>query len=148
MLCLVLSGLSAFPLQGELGVLAGLLSIDTAARPEAYTGLRFWIATVNRGLRESYERYPFIGYGTDWLAFGHLVIAFMFIGPWRDPVRNRWVVTAGLVACAGVIPLAFVAGQVRGIPLSWRLIDCSFGVLGFVPLWLCRRAIDRLEATT
>jgi len=49
-------------------------------------------------------------------------------------VRNKWVITFGLIACAGVIPLALIAGQVRGIPFAWRLIDCSFGVVGGIPL--------------
>ncbi|SCF41963.1 hypothetical protein [Micromonospora mirobrigensis] len=31
-------------------------------------------------------------YGTDWLAFAHLVLAVAFWGPLRDPVRNVWVV--------------------------------------------------------
>ena len=66
------------------------------------------------------------GLGTDWLAFGHLVIALFFVGPWRHPVANAWVLKAGLVACAGVIPLALICGPLRGIPFYWRLIDCSF----------------------
>jgi len=78
-------------------------------------------------------------------AFAHLVIAVAFIGPYIDPVRNKWVITFGLIACAGVIPLALIAGQIRGIPLPWRLIDCSFGVFGAVPLLICRRSILALE---
>ena len=69
-----------------------------------------------------------------------------FIGPLKDPVRNRWVVTAGMIACLGVIPLALIAGSVREIPFYWRLIDCSFGVFGFIPMWLCRRDIVALES--
>ncbi len=42
--------------------------------------------------------------------------------------------------------LAF--GGLRGIPVWWRLIDCSFGVFGFVPLWLCRRWSRELETKT
>jgi hypothetical protein len=42
---------------------------------------------------------------------------FLFIGPYLDPVRNKWVVTFGLIACAGVIPLALIADHIRGIPL-------------------------------
>jgi hypothetical protein len=41
--------------------------------------------------------------------------------------------------------LAFIAGTVRGIPIYWRLIDCSFGVVGLVPLSLCYRRIRLLE---
>jgi hypothetical protein len=44
-----------------------------------------------------------------------------------------------------VIPLALIAGHVRQIPVGWRLIDCSFGVFGAIPLLLCVRAINQLE---
>ena len=50
----------------------------------------------------------------------------------------------GLIVCALVVPFALVAGAVRGIPLWWRTIDCSFGVIGGVPLLVCRRLIARL----
>jgi hypothetical protein len=86
-----------------------------------------------------------MAYGTDWLAFAHFVIAIAFIGPWRDPVKNVWVIEFGMIACVLVIPFALVMGQIRGIPLGWRLIDCSFGVVGFVPLWFVRRRIHALE---
>jgi hypothetical protein len=46
------------------------------------------------------------------------------------------VVQFGLIACVLVIPFAFVAGAFRDIPYGWRLIDCSFGVFGFLLLWL------------
>jgi len=72
-------------------------------------------------------------------------VAVFFIGVWRDPVRNVWVVHAAMVACIGVIPLALICGYVRGIPFFWRLIDCSFGVFGIVPLWLLLRQIRRME---
>src|SRR5437773_2494247 len=105
---LVLSGLTAFPLASELRLLGSWLGIDPAAPPGTYVGLKLWIATVSYGLHETYAKYPFMAYGTDWLAFAHLVIAMAFIGPLRDPVRNAWVVTFGILACAGVIPLALV----------------------------------------
>ena len=68
------------------------------------------------------------------LAFAHIVLAVFFIGPLVDPVRNVWVLWAGLIACAGVLPLALICGPLRGIPFYWRLIDCSFGVVGALPL--------------
>ncbi len=43
------------------------------------------------------------------------------------------VITFGLIACAGMLPLALIAGHIRGIPLAWRLIDCSFGIFGSAP---------------
>jgi hypothetical protein len=97
-----------------------------------------WIERVNEGLTTTNAHYPFLAYGTDWLAFAHLAIAVAFIGPYIDPVPNKWIITFGLIACGGVIPLALIAGHVRGIPLGWRLIDCSFGVFGAVPLVLCK----------
>jgi hypothetical protein len=136
---LVLSGLTAFPLETELRWLTGVLGSADAG------GISAWLVTVRDALVATNARYPFLAYGTDWLAFAHLVIAVAFVGPLRDPVRNVWVVTFGLIACAAVVPLALVAGAVRGIPLYWRLIDCTFGIGGAALLWPCRRAIRELE---
>ncbi|MGD0893920.1 MAG: hypothetical protein ABR923_20550 [Terracidiphilus sp.] len=143
MVGLVLSGITAFPLQHELAWLAGAVGGDRiqAAAPS----LVQWIQRVHEALNETGRQYPFLAYGTDWLAFAHLALAVAFIGPLRDPVRNKWVLTFGLIACAGVVPLALIAGQVRGIPIYWRLIDCSFGVFGAIPLVVCLRAVRRLE---
>jgi hypothetical protein len=142
---LILSGVTAFPLQSEVGWLDSLIRADSLRPIAGFTGLTWWIDRVNDGLRATNAHYPFLAYGTDWLAFAHLVIALAFIGPYIDPVRNKWVITFGLSACAGVIPLALIAGQVRGIPLPWRLIDCSFGIVGSIPLLICRRAVVALE---
>jgi hypothetical protein len=73
------------------------------------------------------------------------VIAVAFFGPYIDPVRNKWVITFGLIACVGVIPLALIAGAIRGIPLPWRLVDCSFGFFSSVPLLFIRQSICALE---
>ncbi len=64
-----------------------------------------------------------------------------FWGPIRDPVRNVWVVRWGLLACAGIIPLALICGPLRGIPFWWSLVDMSFGVFGAIPLLLAYRLI-------
>lgn len=142
---LILSGLTAFPLQKELDILASLLGASANSLPSQYSGLLYWIVTVRNGLRATYVNYPFMAYGTDWLAFAHIVIAVNFYGPLRDPVRNIWVINFGLIACAGVIPLALICGPIRGIPFYWQLIDCSFGVVGFIPLWICRNYILEYE---
>jgi hypothetical protein len=144
--CLVASGLTAFPLQWELDTLAAWLGIPEGASPDAYDGLRHWIAKAREGVHATFTRWPFMAYGTDWLAFAHLIIAVAFIGPLRDPVRNAWVITWGMIACIGVIPLALICGEIREIPLYWRLIDCSFGVFGLLPLWICQRSIRELSA--
>lgn len=141
---LALSGITAFPLVAETSLLvriAAHLHLDTHM-----PALNAWFVRVHNALTDTATRYPFMAYGTDWLAFGHLVIATAFIGPWREPVRNKWLITLGLIACAGVIPLAFIAGPIRGVPLYWRLIDSSFGVFGSIPLLIVRNRIRQLEA--
>jgi hypothetical protein len=143
---LVMSGLTAFPLEWEVRTLARIMGATDSMTPGDATGLLHWILKVREGLIDTYSRYPFMAYGTDWLAFGHIVIGLAFIGALRDPVRNRWIVEWGMIACALVIPLAFICGPIRGIPIYWRLIDCSFGVFGIIPLWLTRSYILRLEA--
>src|ERR1700761_2733710 len=111
---LLLSGVTAFPLVRETGWLNRLFHV-TAAPAIGEPALHTWLRRVHEGLESNVQKYPFIAYGTDWLAFAHLVIAVAFIGPWRDPVRNKWVLTFGVIACAGVIPLALIAGPIRGI---------------------------------
>lgn len=141
---LILSGVTAFPLEAETGVLVHLLHADGSPAPRLLPDLVAWIDQVHAGVVETNDRYPFLAYGTDWLAFAHLVIAVAFWGPLRDPVRNVWVVQFGMISCAAVIPLALIAGPLRGIPVGWRLIDMSFGVVGVVPLLFAYRNIRRL----
>jgi hypothetical protein len=145
MIGLVLSGVTAFPLQTELHWMLSLLQTPAVQPIAEATHLLPWIARVHQGLSETNARYPFLAYGTDWLAFAHLVLAVLFLGPYRDPVRNKWIITFGLIACAGVIPLALIAGHLRGIPIPWRLIDCSFGIFGAIPLMRARSLIASLE---
>lgn len=142
---LVISGVTAFPLVLEVDILARL--IGASGPPESYPdgGVRWWIALVRAALHATDAQYPLLFYGTDWLAFGHLVIALFFVGPLRDPVRNVFVLRAGVAACVLVWPLALICGPLRGIPFWWQLIDCSFGVFGLIPLLLCLRDIRRLE---
>jgi hypothetical protein len=140
---LMLSGITAFPLVWEAGVLDRLLGTGSQVA-SVFPDLSQWITRVHRGLVETDAQYPFILYGTDWLAFAHIVIAIAFWGPLKDPVKNIWVIEFGMIACGLVIPLALICGPLRGIPPFWRLIDCSFGVLGIIPLWLARKDVDRL----
>lgn len=134
---LVVSGITAIPLTFELNlVYRGLHFFEIRSGP-----FHDWIQHVFAALVETQARYGFLFYGTDWLAFGHFVIAIAFIGPIRDPVKNVWVIDFGMIACLLVIPYTLVFGAWRGIPWWWRLIDCSFGVFGLIPLWLARRLI-------
>lgn len=133
---LFLSGVTAVPVAAELSLLLNLFSSPTQ--------LHYWLETVLSAYKNLNNDTPFLLYGYDWLAFAHFILAILFIGPYRDPVKNIWVIEFGLIACILIFPLAFIAGYFRGIPIGWRLIDCSFGVFGFVPLWICYSKIKEL----
>jgi hypothetical protein len=137
MIILFLSGLTAIPAEQEL------LFLSRCFPPGTRIGA--WIEKIYTGIAETNKNYPFIAYGFDWLAFAHFALAILFIGPLRDPVRNKWVIEFGIIACLLIIPFALVAGYFRCIPFWWRLIDCSFGVFGLVPLIICYRKINALE---
>jgi hypothetical protein len=141
--CLVGAGVSAFPLQWELG--RSVQVLDALGIQHVLPSAVAYIGHIHAAVVATNARYPFIFYATDWLAFARLAIAVAFIGPLRDPVRNIWVIQFGMIACVGIIPLALIAGPIRGIPLPWELIDMSFGVLGIIPLLLVYRLIRRLE---
>jgi len=144
-IALAVSGLTAIPLKFELVLLNRIINASWFSLSFLWPGLIHWIGFVNEGLQVTYQQYPFIGYGTDWLAFGHIVIALAFIGPLREPLKNIWVIEWGLIACILVVPWAFVFGTIRDIPFFWRLLDCSFGIFGLIPLWICRNEIKKLS---
>jgi hypothetical protein len=141
---LVLSGATAIPLVKEVDLLANCLGVADQTSGGT-TGLAHWILRVREALHDTGQKYPFLAYGTDWLAFGHFVIAIAFVGALRDPVRNVWLYTFGLIACVLIVPYAFIMGGIRGIPVGWRLIDCSFGVFGLIPVWFCRKWVREIE---
>lgn len=137
---LAVSGATAMPVDSELSFLLSFVS------PHSLCGI--WGAKVLKSYQAVQQQYPFLLYGYDWLAFAHFVLAILFIGPYRDPVKNSWVVTFGLIACVLIIPFAFVTGSLRGIPFWWCLIDCSFGVVGFAVLYPCYKNIQLLTPKT
>lgn len=108
-------------------------------------GLSFWISRIYEGLSSTYKKYPFIAYGTDWLAFAHVVLAILFIGPLRNPVKNIWVIEFGIICCLLVFPFAIVFGAIREIPVLWRMADCSFGFFGLIPLVIVYKEIKKIE---
>lgn len=139
MVMLALSGITAFPVYTELhwlkqsGFMTGSGFIAT------------WLNSVYIAVADTQERFPFLFYGYDWLAFAHLVIAALFYGVYKHPVRNKFIINWGMFCCIAVIPLAFICGPIRGIPLKHILIDCSFGVIGIIPLLICKKYINQLE---
>src|SRR5947209_5670403 len=77
---LVMSGATAIPLQTELDIVARVVG-------DRQDGISVWLRKVHEGLSQTYPRYPFVAYGTDWLAFGHFAIALVFCWAWKEPVR-------------------------------------------------------------
>ena len=137
---LILSGITAFPIQTELNLLSKFLQNINADNE-----LSRWVFQVSKAVSNTNHDYPFLAYGTDWLAFAHIVIAINFLGPLKDPIKNIWVIQFGIIACLAIFPLAFIAGAIRNIPFYWRIIDCSFGVFGGLLLWYCLKKIQKLE---
>lgn len=139
MIMLALSGITAFPVYTELtlakqyGLMDGTGFIAT------------WLKQVYDGVKDVQQRWPFLFYGYDWLAFAHLIIAALFYGVYKNPVRNKFIIQWGMFCCVAILPLAFICGPVRGIPLKHILIDCSFGVIGIIPLLICNRYIKQME---
>ncbi len=138
---LLVSGLTAFPLQWELGLLFGWIEPHREQFPGAFE----WISRVKVGIDQTAAGFPFLFYGFDWLAFALVMMAAAFVGPWREPVRNRFVLEWGMFCCAAVFPLAFICGPIRGIPLGWTFIDCAFSIVGFPPLFLCWKWSKQME---
>ena len=139
MISLFLSGLTAIPVDTELELLLPLFSPDTQ--------MYYWLEKVLTAYKEVKEIHPFLLYGYDWLAFAHFILAILFIGPYRDPVKNIWVIEFGMIACTLILPLALIAGYFRGIPIGWQMIDCSFAVFGFYPLWICYTKTKQISST-
>lgn len=140
MIALAVSGITAFPVHTELRwiINSGL------AVPGTATGN--WLLEVWRGVDAAHRDYPFLFYGFDWLAFAHIMIALLFIGVYKDPVRNKWIIDWAMICCVCIWPLAFICGYIRNIPLLHIFIDCSFGVFGLIPLWFVRKKIAALES--
>jgi hypothetical protein len=132
---LVLSGITAFPLRTE----TAFLNLHKDIFPAFMSS---WIEQVYQAIAQTPD---LILYGTDWLAFAHLVIALFFIPVYINPVKYKVNLVIAMAACGAVLILAFVCGPLRGIPIFHRLIDCSFGLIGFIPLFVAYKKISQLE---
>ena len=138
MFALIISGVTAFPVETELYWLLQ----HSSAIP---LPLLNWLQACYDAITATNSKFPMLAYGYDWLAFAHIVIAIAFIGPLKDPVKNIWIIDWAIIACFGVFPLAFIAGPIRYIPMFHILIDCSFGVLALIPLLICKKWIKQLK---
>lgn len=138
MISLLLSGITAFPIETELTILVQFSNVLPSFLSE-------WINLIYDAIQDTNLNYPQLSYGSDWLAFGHIIITLFFIGPLIDPVKNVWVIQIGMIACLLVFPVAFICGSIRSIPLFWQLIDCSFGIIGLIPLLVIYKKVKSLE---
>ena len=129
---LFVSGVTIWPATWELRTLVALVWGDS----EPAGTLHLFLVETIRALEMLHADYPFLLYGYDWLAFAHIVLAILFAGAIRDPVRNIWVIQFGLICCILVPVLAAVFVPIRGLPLVWFWADFAFAPGAALPLWL------------
>lgn len=135
MVALALSGITAFPLHAEADFMLRHISHFPY----------FFHAWIHRIHHAVYNASLLMHYGTDWLAFAHLIIALFFIPVYMNPVKYCINLRIAQVACILVFPLAFICGPIRGIPFFHQVIDCSFGIIGFLLLNFTYKRIQHLE---
>ena len=138
---LLVSGVTVWPAVWELKTAVHLVWGD--GQPTG--GLHGFVVRAIEGLVSTEAKYPFLLYAHDWLAFAHVMLAILFAGAIRDPVRNVWIVQCGLIMCVLIPVLAGVCIPLRGIPLYWFWIDFSFAPAAAAPLWIALRDIRRVE---
>jgi len=137
---LLLNGVTAVPLRTELSILL--------AKHEVLPKfLQDWWNYVNQGVNDTSNQYNFMRYGFDWLGFTHLLIAVLFFGALKDPLKNEWVVKWGMIASLLSIVMALGWEQLRSIPFWWSGIDALIALGAFVILWLCNKWIQELKST-
>ncbi len=138
---LFVSGVTIWPATWELKTIVALVWGD--GEP-AGTLHRFIVETIV-ALEMLGADYPFLLYGYDWLAFAHIVLAILFAGAIRDPVRNLWVIQFGVICCILVPVLAAVFVPIRGLPSMWFWVDFAFAPGAALPLLVAWRDVKRIE---
>ena len=141
---LLVSGVTVWPAVPELKMAVRLVWGDS----EPTGALHVFVLRVIEGLESVQASYHFLLYGYDWLAFAHIVLAILFAGAIRDPVRNVWIVQCGLIMCALIPVLAGICIPLRGLPSYWFWIDSAFAPAAALPLWIALRDIRRAEAAS
>jgi len=141
---LLVSGVTVWPAAMELKTGVAWIWGDAPAEGE----LHRFVLKVLDGLEAVETEYPFMFYAHDWLAFAHLMLAILFAGAIRDPVRNKWIVQCGLIMCVAVPILAAICIPIRGIPLVWFWFDFAFAPGAAIPLWIALRDIRRAEMSS
>jgi hypothetical protein len=139
---LFVSGVTVWPAIAELKLAVRLMTLCNS-NPSGE--LHAFILKVIEGLEATNAKYPFLLYAHDWLAFAHIMLAILFAGAARDPVRNKWIVQCGLIMCASVPILAGICISIRELPGWWFWIDFAFAPGAALPLWIAYRDIRAIE---
>jgi len=93
MAMLIVSGITAMPAEKELSFAVRIFDADSL--------IGSWLTEILFAVKDTSKQYPYLFYGYDWLAFAHIIIAIAFIGPYKDPVKNKWVIElARSLACS------------------------------------------------
>ena len=139
---LLVSGITVWPAVPELKLVVRIAWGE--AVPSGI--IHSFVLQSIEGLEAVQADYPFMLYAHDWLAFAHIVLAILFAGAIKDPVRNKWIVQCGLIMCALVPVLAGICIPIRGLPFCWFWIDFAFAPAAALPLWIALRDIKKIEA--
>lgn len=138
---LFVAGVTIWPAISELKAVVHLLWGDSVPAGE----LHGFLVRAIEGLEVTNANYPFMLYAHDWLAFAHVMLAVLFAGAARDPVRNKWIVQCGLIMCASIPVLAGTCNSIRELPGWWFWIDFAFAPGAALPLWIAYRDIKCIE---
>ncbi|MBI5819488.1 MAG: hypothetical protein HZA88_10930 [Verrucomicrobia bacterium] len=138
---LFLAGVTIWPAVPELKACVRLAWGDASPTGEIHA----FVLKAIAALEMVNAQYPFLLYAHDWLAFAHIMLAILFAGAARDPVRNKWIIQCGLIMCATVPVLAGICHSMRGLPAGWFWIDFAFAPGAALPLWIAYRDIKALE---
>jgi hypothetical protein len=141
---LLLSGVTVWPAAAELKALEHVVWGE--GQPSGEVGA--FVDKAIGGLEQTRENYPFLLYAHDWLAFAHIMLAILFLGALRDPVRNKWIVQCGLIMCLLILVLAGAGIPLRGLPWQWFFVDAAFGVVAGVLLGIAYSDIRAAEKAT
>ncbi|MCK5127447.1 MAG: hypothetical protein KAR42_14420 [candidate division Zixibacteria bacterium] len=138
---LLVSAVTIWPAISELKFAVQLVWGDS----QPVSVLHSFIIQAIEGLEKTQTKYLFMLYAHDWLAFAHIVLAILFAGAIRNPVKNIWIVQCGLIMCMLVPVLAIICIPLRGLPWVWFWVDFTFALLAGLPLWIALRDIRRAE---
>jgi hypothetical protein len=142
----LISGLTVFPVEWEVQTVIKVVWGDGPVGTGFTAPVHQKFVEIRDALPILRAQYPFMFYGLDWLGFGFIVMAILFLGTIRDPIKNKWVIQWALINCILVIPFAAVFAPLRGMPWQWIFIDSSFGIVGVIPLIIILREIKKIES--